>query len=447
MRILTYHGRTLSTIFFKLTDSQIPQKVSEALHDIKDNAKVCQGIDRHKNAADDCIVEYFNDSLVARSVNCAFLITSTQEECCEECQRLVGIKQEVDIDRIETVPEEKKLKQETADLLLIDSLKNEETVEEHTYEEYNNDGDWQPYDDYDYEPAEIIPIKRKRGRPPKDPALKVHKEPKKRGRPRLVYPPNERHLAKKPTVKREEKSEDNQSKKFTCQICLKVYKTENAVNHHFLSHEKFFDTDGDIDCPVCKKSVEKLSLTNHFAEEHSNQEQSLTCCLACLEVIPHHQGEQLRQHIFQCHQQKHVCEICGKVFNYIKNLECHVKTKHFPDSKEFFCDRCGKGFGHEIALHKHVQVACAMEEWKCELCSKIFGCRKKLRFHLMVHCEDKPYACKLCAYRSYKADNLCLHVKKTHHLKGVRADFLTLTDILKTQTEFIEKYIAKARIK
>ena len=448
MRVLTFHGRTLSTIFFKLTDAQVPQKVTEALEDIRDNAKVCKGVERHKNLPQDCIVEYFNDNLTARSVNCAFLILEN-EECCEECQRIVGIKQEVDIDRIEALPDCKKRlgKEEVADLLLIDSLKNEEVaMEEQTYEEYNGDDDWHPYNDY--EPAEIIPIKRKRGRPPKDPSLKVQKVPKQRGRPRLVYPPHESHLARKPILKKEETNDQQTSNKFSCQICLKVYKSENALNHHLLSHEKYFDTNGNIDCPLCKKSVERLSLTNHFATEHSSPEQSLTCCLACLEVIPHtNQGEQLRQHIFQCHQQKHVCEICGKVFNYIKNLECHVKTKHFPDSKEFFCDRCGKGFCHEIALHKHVQVACAMEEWKCELCSKIFGCRKKLRFHLMVHCEDKPYACKLCAYRSYKADNLSLHVKKTHHLKGVRGDFLTLADTLKTQTEFIEKYIAKARIK
>ena len=34
MRVLTFHGRTLSTIFFKLTDAQVPQKVTEALEDI-----------------------------------------------------------------------------------------------------------------------------------------------------------------------------------------------------------------------------------------------------------------------------------------------------------------------------------------------------------------------------------------------------------------------------
>lgn len=57
--------------------------------------------------------------------------------------------------------------------------------------------------------------------------------------------------------------------------------------------------------------------------------------------------------------------------------------------------------------------------------------------HLPFH-----YGC-----RSYKADNLSLHVKKTHHLKGVRADFITIPEILKAQSEYVDKYLEKARLK
>jgi len=223
--------------------------------------------------------------------------------------------------------------------------------------------------------------------------------------------------------------------------------SDSALTQHSKTHEKYFDTSGTIDCPLCKVNLEKLKLTEHFQQQHSTEEESLTCCLACLEVIPHKNGDKLQQHIFHHHQHKNVCEICGKNFEKVKKLECHIKTKHFPDSKDVFCDRCGKGFGHEIALKQHLKVACAMEEWVCKFCSKTFVCRKKLRMHLMVHCEEKPYACKICAYRSYKADNLSLHVKKTHHLEGKVADFFTMSDSLKRQTEFIEACLVKARIK
>ena len=404
MRFITYHGRTLSTIFFKLNDAQVPNKITEALEDISVNAQVCKGLDRDKCTTEDCLVEYFNDSVIARSFKCAFLIKSDTEQC-DECQRLIGVKKEVDLDHIDSVPAllRKKPKIEPENLLLIESLKDEEPEAEQTLEEFENevDADWHPYDeDYEYEEQP----KKKRGRPRKEPSLTIQRIPKKRGRPRLVYPPNEIPAVVKKVVKKENKIQNGGNKSFHCKICLKVYKSDSALTQHLQNHEKYLNisTSGTIQCPLCKTAIEKMDLTSHFEQIHSTKEQSLTCCIACLEVIPHKNGDQLRQHMSN-HHQRHMCEICGKNFGYIKNLECHVKTKHFPESKDFFCDRCGKGFGHEIALHKHVQVACAMEEWKCELCTKIFGCRKKLRFHLMVHCEEKPYACRLCAYR------YCIH--------------------------------------
>ena len=39
MRILSFNGRTLSTLFFKLVDSQVPNKVTKALEDIQVGAK------------------------------------------------------------------------------------------------------------------------------------------------------------------------------------------------------------------------------------------------------------------------------------------------------------------------------------------------------------------------------------------------------------------------
>ena len=183
-----------------------------------------------------------------------------------------------------------------------------------------------------------------------------------------------------------------------CKVCLKGYKSETAINHHFKSHEEHFDIEGTLECPECKKTIPKIDVTEHFDLVHSSKEKSITCCIACLEVMTHVNGDSLRLHIYNSHQQQNVCETCGKSFTYAKNLECHVKTQH-SDVKEVFCDRCGKGFGHELALQKHVQVVCAMEEWKCAICAKTFNNRKGLRFHLMVHCEEKPYSCKHCGYK------------------------------------------------
>ena len=417
MRVLTYHGRTLSTVFFKFTDSEIPDKVAEALDEIcGGGAKVCKGLVRSKNIPEDCLVEYFNDTVIARSFQCSFL-NPTDNEQCNECQRLVGIKKDVDLNHIDSLPPDlkKKPKIEPPDPVLIESFKVEGIKGEQIM---YDDSDW----NMDYDPPnprfpsipssvtiDVIPRdfeqpKMRRSHP----ALSIQRLSKGPGKPRPLHPrPPKLHPLKKKVVKKEEKKRIiPKGGKANCQVCLKVYMSDSALTQHSKTHEKYFDTSGSVDCPLCKVNMEKLKLTEHFQQQHSTEEESLTCCLACLEVIPHKNGDKLQQHIFHHHQHKNVCEICGKNFEKVKKLECHIKTKHFPgmvrfytcyghdslhtplyyiaDSKDVFCDRCGKGFGHEIALKQHLKVACAMEEWVCKFCSKTFVCRKKLRMHLMV---------------------------------------------------------------
>ena len=94
-----------------------------------------------------------------------------------------------------------------------------------------------------------------------------------------------------------------------------------------------------------------------------------------------------------------MCELCGKVFTTHRSMECHVKTLHLHKTEEVFCDRCGRGFGHKLALRKHRYSSCDISDWKCSLCTKIFGTKQRLKSHLMSHCDAKPYVCNICSYR------------------------------------------------
>ena len=348
MRILTYHGRTLSTVFFKLNESEeIPDKVADALNEICAGAKVCKGLVRNKNVPEECLVEYFNDTVIARSFQCSFLNTTDNDQC-NECQRLVGIKKDVDLNHIDSLPADdqlkKKLKIEPPDPVMIESFKVEGIKGEQIMYDDPDDPDWSM--DYDtpskhnsYFPSipssvtiDVIPrdfdpptVKRSL------PALSIQrlsKNSKSKSRPLHSRPTNKVQPIKKKVVKKERIIP--KGGKANCKVCLKVYMSDSALTQHSKTHEKYFDTSGTIDCPLCKINLEKLKLTEHFQQHHSTEEESLTCCLACLEVIPHKNGDKLQQHIFHHHQHKNVCEICGKNFEKVKKLECHIKTKHFP---------------------------------------------------------------------------------------------------------------------
>ena len=47
-------------------------------------------------------------------------------------------------------------------------------------------------------------------------------------------------------------------------------------------------------------------------------------------------------------------------------------------------------------------------------------------------------------FRSYKAENMLIHARKMHQLKGCKEDFFTNEDILKEQVDFINKHLAEA---
>ena len=127
-------------------------------------------------------------------------------------------------------------------------------------------------------------------------------------------------------------------------------------------------------------------------------------------------------------------------------LEIHMNSIH-SQVRDVFCHRCGKTFAHKVLLNKHLRVTCGSEEWQCPLCPKVFDTKKKIHYHLKVHCGEKPFICPLCTYTSYKMENMLLHSRKVHHLKGCKDDFFVNEDILKKQKLFIDHHIEKARPK
>ena len=385
-RLITYHGRSLDTFVFECIDKMLPEKIVSVLKNLSQTLKLCQGVDAFKAVkCEDSLIEYLHDALVARHKKCKFLITSENEDLiCEKCHMLFNVKKEVDIKSLEeddntssdvfNIPDRPpQVKNERLGLNLVvepqmaeygefydnsydDSYDNSyDDIMDNSYhndeEDNDNDASWVPEPEVKRNSSGSE--RRKRGRPAKPKVPNFVSSNRTRGRPRLIVPPNE--IRRPVAVKNTATKKIGPSGALRCKICLKAYISEPAINRHFHTHEKYFDVKGTLECPLCKETIPKLDLTSHFDAVHSTKDNPQTCCLGCLEVMPHKNGDTLRTHIFSSHQQQNMCEICGKVFNWVKRLECHVKTQH-SDVKEVFCDRCGKGFGHELALQKHVQV-------------------------------------------------------------------------------------------
>ena len=108
----------------------------------------------------------------------------------------------------------------------------------------------------------------------------------------------------------------------------------------------------------------------------------------------------------------------------------HVKKKHnfsFLDvhdgekSRDIVCHHCGNRYRKEAGLRQHLASAHSDHRpFKCwhSPCEKGFTTQTRLTQHLRIHTGSKPFKCKLCDYKSNRADNVILHVRKVHKIQN-----------------------------
>lgn len=107
---------------------------------------------------------------------------------------------------------------------------------------------------------------------------------------------------------------------FNCDICDKVFWSENR----FIQHQRTHVVSKSHKCQYCERSF-----------QHS---------------------ENLKRHVSTVHERSKVkrcvCEHCGKTFNYQMNLQEHIMSAH-RQKQPYICDRCNAGFVRRKDLLAH----------------------------------------------------------------------------------------------
>lgn len=139
---------------------------------------------------------------------------------------------------------------------------------------------------------------------------------------------------------------------YSCQTCLKKFKTASAVT----SHQAVHATVKAFKCDLCPyEGTTKPNLRIH-QRTHSKE-------------------------------QPYVCQQCGKRFSTASNLLKHSRN-----------------------IHQRLKTN------KCPVCEKRFFSRESCRKHLITHTDSKPYDCRHCpavvAYSWYSG--LEKHYQKHH---------------------------------
>ena len=85
-----------------------------------------------------------------------------------------------------------------------------------------------------------------------------------------------------------------------------------------------------------------------------------------------------------------VCEVCGKKFGQLKNLNRHLKGIH--EGVEQHCTICTYTSNRQDNLDRHYETNHRVfvgEAFECEICHKIFAAKKSLNQHKRNHPAEK----------------------------------------------------------
>ncbi|XP_017286595.1 PR domain zinc finger protein 15 [Kryptolebias marmoratus] len=260
-------------------------------------------------------------------------------------------------------------------------------------------------------------------------------------------------------------------KKYTCEICGRKFFRVDVLRDHIHVHFKDIalmdeqerqdfirkigisvndsdetDDDEEIDypehhkynCKKCQLSFAKgKEYLKHITEQHKEKGHSCGICnrhFALKATYNAHlviHREQLPDPAVQ--KYIHPCEICGRIFNSIGNLERH-KIIH-TGVKSHCCEKCGKSFARKDMLKEHLRVHDDNRDYLCAECGKGMKTKHALRHHMKLHKGIKEYECKECNRKFAQKVNMLKHYKRHTGIKDFMCELCGKTFSERTTLE------------
>ncbi|XP_041088971.1 PR domain zinc finger protein 15 [Polyodon spathula] len=243
-------------------------------------------------------------------------------------------------------------------------------------------------------------------------------------------------------------------KKYTCEICGRKFYRVDVLRDHIHVHfkdialmdehqrEEFIgkigisleDEDGDSEeedgeddmelhkysCKKCQVSFAKgRDYLRHIMELHKEKGYGCNICNRRFALKATYNAHMVihRENLPDPNVQRyiHPCEICGRIFNSIGNLERH-KIIH-TGVKSHGCERCGKSFARKDMLKEHLRVHDNIRDYLCAECGKGMKTKHALRHHMKLHKGIKEYECKECSRKFAQKVNMLKHYKRHTGIK------------------------------
>lgn len=192
---------------------------------------------------------------------------------------------------------------------------------------------------------------------------------------------------------------------YKCPECTKYFKLKFVAQKHLGTHFNL-----NLKCDLCSdvfKSEERLRI---HALSHDSTFECCECGLVCKDK------KNLRYHMLShTGLRPHQCLFCGLGFKTPTAKNIHTRKHTGEQHYRYNCKECNKKFNDQSSLHRHkcTTLVDTRDKVECEVCKKNFF-PWTLAGHMKLHANEREYKCTDCeaAYNSYAS--LKQHVMYRH---------------------------------
>ena len=203
----------------------------------------------------------------------------------------------------------------------------------------------------------------------------------------------------------------------TCNFFSKINK--NVQDHSLKEHGKKYFA---YQCPKCDKQMKSfLSYRSHVRSKCKVVEikGGKKSCDVC--VIEFSSKPELKSHISDKHMdgKLYTCAHCDHKPKQWQSLQRHLDHTH-PESgqKKYFCDQCDAAYIFEPTLYYHKwRLHNGDKRHVCNICGKQYNYKAGYREHMLTQHnqgEATSLVCEMCGYSTISKDKLYRHIKRKH---------------------------------
>lgn len=195
---------------------------------------------------------------------------------------------------------------------------------------------------------------------------------------------------------------------YTCDVCGVCFLDEYRLTLHLKSHK----SEEKHPCEICGKIFKnKFYKENHV--ENIHKKNPTVRCPKCDEMFLNYTMK--NKHLKEIHGVRRTfsCNMCDKVYDKRKTLTEHQRRTHLKVFKHqcLFCDH---KFYLPCRLKEHMATHTGEREFKCDSCDKSYPRLKSLQDHVKVHVQEKKYRCHVCGEKFAQNATLKCHFKSVH---------------------------------